>query len=183
GAMWLGTMSKTKQAGAGAIYHFRDGVLTKLFADITIPNAICFSPDGVTAYFTDTMSGKIMQVAINPEDALPTEKPKVFFRQPRNDVGGIDGAICDADGNLWNARWGSNCLDRYTRFGERAECIALPVSQPSCPAFVGGNHIAVTSAWESMDDAMRSADPHAGKTVLIEFDKPVHARFEPRAVI
>jgi sugar lactone lactonase YvrE len=35
----------------------RGKVTTLLFPDITIPNAICFSPDGAIAYFTDTMAG------------------------------------------------------------------------------------------------------------------------------
>jgi sugar lactone lactonase YvrE len=46
GTFWIGTMGRQAEAGAGAIYALHRGELTRLFADITIPNAICFSPDG-----------------------------------------------------------------------------------------------------------------------------------------
>jgi sugar lactone lactonase YvrE len=73
GALWFGTMGKSAEKHAGAIYHVARGkVTTLLYPDITIPNAICFSPDGAIAYFTDTMAGKLMRVAIDPETALPT---------------------------------------------------------------------------------------------------------------
>jgi sugar lactone lactonase YvrE len=58
GALWIGTMGKKcRKTGAGAIYHVARGTVTLLFPDITIPNAICFSPDGAAAYFTDTVTG------------------------------------------------------------------------------------------------------------------------------
>ena len=183
GAMWLGTMGKSAETGAGAIYHFRAGVLTQLFTDVTIPNAICFAPQGDTAFFTDTKTGKLMRVPVDVENGLPTDKPAVHFMQPEGDAGGLDGAICDGDGSVWNARWGAGSLDMYTRYGNRAASIALPVTQPSCPAFVGSNHIAVTSAFEGMDDAAREADPKAGRVVLLEFQNPIRPCFEPQVVI
>jgi sugar lactone lactonase YvrE len=51
---WIGTMGKTHAPNAGAIYRYYRGELRRLFAGLTIPNAICFSPDGQSAYFTDT---------------------------------------------------------------------------------------------------------------------------------
>ncbi|MEO1748439.1 MAG: SMP-30/gluconolactonase/LRE family protein [Pseudomonadota bacterium] len=183
GAMWLGTMSKTAKEGAGAIYHYRAGTLTKLFDDVTIPNAICFSPQGDTAFYTDTKTRKLMRVKVDVGNGLPTEKPQVHYRQPTTDIGGMDGAICDGDGNIWNARWGASRLDMYSRYGERALSIEVPVTQPSCPAFVGGNHIAIASAWEGMDQATRDADANAGRVVLLEFQTSTNPRFEPWAVI
>jgi sugar lactone lactonase YvrE len=49
GTYWTSTMGLQAEPGAGAIYALHRGVLTKLFAGITIPNAICFAPDGATA--------------------------------------------------------------------------------------------------------------------------------------
>ncbi|MEO0542301.1 MAG: SMP-30/gluconolactonase/LRE family protein [Pseudomonadota bacterium] len=183
GAMWLGTMGKSAETGAGAIYHYRAGTVTKLFSDITIPNAICFSPAGDIAYFTDTKTGKLMRVSVNVDDGLPVDKPEVHFAQPEDDVGGIDGAVCDRDGRVWNARWGAACVDVYTPEGKRTESIELPVSQPSCPAFVGANRMAVTSAFEGMDATARNADSDAGRVVLLDFEIPIKPRFEPRVVI
>src|SRR5262249_4691189 len=54
GTFWIGTMGRKAEPGAGAIYALHHGQLSRLFADITIPNAICFSPDGATGYFADS---------------------------------------------------------------------------------------------------------------------------------
>ena len=51
GALWIGTMGRRGEKGAGAIYRFHRGELLRLYANVTIPNAICFSPDGAAAYF------------------------------------------------------------------------------------------------------------------------------------
>jgi sugar lactone lactonase len=178
GAVWFGTMGKKAELGAGAIYHLFKGKVTRLYPNISIPNAICFSPDGTVAYFTDTKVGRLMRVAIDPFTALPFGEPKVLVDHSGKD-GGIDGAIVDADGTIWNARWGIGMLVAISPDGQQFKEIALPAKQTTCPAFVGKNldRIAVTSARESYDDAARAADPECGKTFLI--DLPVKGRPEP----
>ena len=47
-------MGRKAEAGAGAIYALHRGEISRLFAGVTIPNAICFSPDGAIGYFADT---------------------------------------------------------------------------------------------------------------------------------
>ena len=64
GGFWIGTMGINAEPGAGAIYRYFKGELRQLFAPVTISNAICFAPDGKTAYFTDTPTQKIMRVAL-----------------------------------------------------------------------------------------------------------------------
>jgi sugar lactone lactonase YvrE len=49
GAFWIGTMGKHAEKKAGAIYWFFRGEIRKIVPDVTIPNSICFSPDGATA--------------------------------------------------------------------------------------------------------------------------------------
>src|SRR5882724_2752296 len=75
GALWIGTMGRKAEKGAGAIYWFGGSGLRRLYAGITIPNAICFSPDGATAYFTDTSKAILYRVAIDPANGLPTGAP------------------------------------------------------------------------------------------------------------
>ena len=154
--------------------------MRQLYPGITIPNSICFSPDGATAYFADTDEGILYAVECDPETGLPRGEPRIFV-DGRGMDGGIDGSVVDAEGRLWNARWGSGSLDCYSPAGELLRSVALPASQTSCPAFVGpaASRIAVTSAWQGMDQVARAADPQAGKTFLI--DLPVAGRFEPRA--
>jgi len=182
GALWFGTMGKNAEKRAGAIYHVVRGVVTTLYPEITIPNAICFSPDGAIAYFTDTMSGKLMRVSIDPTTALPTGDPEIFFDHRGGD-GGIDGAVCDQDGVVWNARWGAGCVDAYSPDGKRITTLKVPAGQSSCPAFVGAeaDRLLVTSAREGLSDQQLSADPEAGLTFLL--DHPVKGRFEPDYIL
>ena len=70
GALWIGTMGRKAEKGAGAIYHFGGGELRRLYAGISIPNAICFSPDGATAYFTDTREAILYRVTDRSANAL-----------------------------------------------------------------------------------------------------------------
>lgn len=182
GALWIGTMGKRAERGAGAIYHVSRGHVTRLFDAITIPNAICFSPDGATGYFTDTMTAKLMRVSLDPATGLPVGEPSVFFDHSGG-VGGLDGAVCDADGTVWNARWGAGTVDAYSPDGKRILSLAMPANQASCPAFAGrqGDRLLVTSARESLDEEALAADPHAGKTFLL--DHPVKGRFEPSYIL
>lgn len=172
GALWIGTMGKKAEKGAGSIYWFGKGELRTLYTDLTIPNSICFAPDGRTAFFVDTADGVLMRVACDPATGLPKGEPEPFH-DGRGREGGCDGSIVDADGVLWNARWGGGALEAFAPDGSLLRSIALPVRQPSCPAFAPGG-IAVTSAWEGMDEGQRKADPQAGFTLFVEIDvKPV----------
>lgn len=182
GAFWLGTMGKRAEKAAGAIYWHRAGEVRRLFAGITIPNSICFSPDGRVAYFGDTDENLLFAVECDPGSGLPRSEPRIFV-DGRGREGGIDGSVVDAEGRLWNARWGAGALDCYSPAGELLQTIPLPTSQTSCPAFVGPDaaRLAVTSAWQGMDEAARAAEPEAGKTFLV--DIAVQGRFEPRALL
>src|SRR3954462_3072104 len=62
GALWVGTMGRKAEKAAGAIYHFHRGELKRLYANVTIPNAICFSPDGTIAYSTATKTARLQRV-------------------------------------------------------------------------------------------------------------------------
>src|SRR3954468_23502333 len=179
GALWIGTMGRKAEKGAGAIYHFHRGALHRLYANISIPNAICFSPDGTTAYFTDSREGILYRVAVDPETALPAGNPATLYDH-RGGAGGLDGAVVDREGLIWNARWGGSCVDVYTPEGDRVRTITVPATQPSCQVFVGRNfgRLLVTSAWEGMDEHAKTADPHHGKTFIL--DVGAEGRAEPR---
>ncbi len=179
GALWASTMGRSAEKHSGAIYHVAGDRVTLLFADVTIPNGICFSPDGATAYFTDTAVNQLMRVALDPATGLPTGSPEMLSDQAHA-PGGIDGSVCDADGLIWNARWGAGVVDVYQPDGTKIASHAVPASQASCTAFIGAkaDRLLVTSAWQGLDAAGREADPHAGKTT--ELDIVVKGRFEPK---
>ena len=179
GALWIGTMGRNAEKGAGAIYRYYHGELLRLYAGISIPNAICFSPDGATAYFTDSSEGILYRVAIDPATALPAGDPVPLF-DVSGGAGGLDGAVVDSEGLIWNARWGGSCIDVYTPAGIRVRTIRVPAKQPSCPVFVGRNfdRLLVTTAWEGMDEHARAADINHGRTFIL--DVGARGRPEPR---
>ena len=168
GTFWIGTMGRKAEAGAGAIYALHRGEISRLFSGISIPNAICFSPDGAIGYFADTAKNELYRVAIDPLTGLPRTTAEVLLRH--RGVGGLDGAVVDADGLIWIARWGGGCIDVYNPQGERLRCLQVPARQTTCPAFVGPDfsRLLVTSAWQGMDEAARAADPEHGRTFLLE---------------
>lgn len=168
GTFWIGTMGKKAEPLAGAIYALHRGQISTLYPGITIPNSICFSPDGATGYFADTGRNELFSVTLDPATGLPRGEPKLLVRH--RGLGGIDGSVVDADGLIWNARWGGGCVDVYSPQGELLRSLHVPALQSSCPAFVGPglSRLLVTSAWQDMDEAARTADPQAGRTFLLE---------------
>ncbi|HEX6957317.1 MAG TPA: SMP-30/gluconolactonase/LRE family protein [Ferrovibrio sp.] len=178
GALWIGTMGKKAETGAGALYWFFRGEIRRLFFGISIVNSIAFSPDGRIAYFADTALGAIWRIDTDPRTGLPAGERRVFATIPPGE-GGPDGSVVDADGLLWNARWGGACLDVYAPDGRRRRSLPMPARQVSCPAFIGAaaDRLIVTSATENMDAAALRADPLAGQTFLV--DPPVAGRFDP----
>jgi sugar lactone lactonase YvrE len=180
GSLWIGTMSKTSQTGAGAIYHVRQGVVTKLFDRISIPNSICFSPDGTIGYYVDTRVNRMMRVPLDSETGLPSGEATLFVDE-NGKAGGIDGSICAADGSIWNARWGQGAVDHYSNTGLHLARYSLPARRTTCPAVIGEGRLAVTSSWEGLDDAGRMADRQAG--ALFEIAAPVSAEPEPAYIL
>jgi sugar lactone lactonase YvrE len=181
GTFWTSTMGRNAELGAGGIYALHDGVLHRLFANITIPNAICFSEDGATGYFTDTRERVLCRVALDPATGLPTGAPSSLY--VHRGKGGMDGAVVDSEGLIWCARWGAGCVDAYTPEGVRVRTLRVPARQPSCPVFVGHrfDRMLMTSAHEGMDETARAADPDHGRTFIL--DPGARGRPEPRVRI
>ncbi|KAE9629394.1 SMP-30/gluconolactonase/LRE family protein [Parasedimentitalea maritima] len=165
GGFWIGTMGYNCEPGAGAIYRYYRGALRKLVPNVTISNAICFAPDRSCAYYTDTAKGRILRQPLNADDGWPEGKPHLFVDLSGQDFG-PDGAVVDADGNLWNAQWGASRVACYTADGSFKTALPVPAKQASCPAFGGADltTLFVTTAAEG-DDA-----PEAGQTYLFKTD-------------
>lgn len=168
GTFWIGTMGLKAERGAGTIYALYRGNLLHLFPGVTIPNAICFSPDGTIGYFADTAENELYRVSLDPRTGLPRGSPEILLRHAG--AGGLDGAVVDAYGLIWNACWGGGCVNVYSPQGEHLRSLHVPARQTTCPAFVGLNlsGLLVTSAWEHMNAAARASDPQAGCTFLLD---------------
>jgi sugar lactone lactonase len=178
GTLWFSTMGLKAEPEAGAIHAYRQGEIRTLFPKITVPNAICFSPDGGTGYFADTRQKRLQTVKLDPQSGLPIGEPETLVAY--DGPGGLDGAVTDADGSIWCALWGAGAVIAFSPQGEVQRRIAVPARQPSCPAFVGPafGSMLVTSAYEGMDEAARADDPQHGLCFIL--DAGFRGKPEPR---
>jgi sugar lactone lactonase YvrE len=165
GGFWVGTMGKKADPGAGAIYRYYKGEVRELFAPIRIPNSISFTPDRRFAHFSDTLTGIVHRVALDEADGWPRGEPDVYLdftaegREP-------DGAVCDADGNLWVAQWGSSRVACHAPDGRFLRDISVGGRNSSCPAFGGADlsTLFVTTAREHLPPDIIAAEPLNGCT-------------------
>jgi len=165
GGFWFGTMGKKAEKGAGAIWRWYKGELRQLFKKISIPNAICFTPDGTAAYFTDTALAQVMKVALDAQ-GWPVGEPEVWLDLARAGLN-PDGAVVDAEGRFWNAQWGAARVACYASDGVFLQEVETPgAPHASCPAFGGPglSTLYVTSALENMDAEARARHPASGQT-------------------
>lgn len=164
GGFWFGTMGKKAEKGAGAIWRWYRGELRQLFKDISIPNSICFTPDGTAAHFSDTTSGQVMKVALDAQ-GWPQGEPEVWLDLARAGLN-PDGAVIDAEGRFWNAQWGAGRAAAYGPDGAFLQAVETPGAlQSSCPAFGGPDlsTLFITTALEHMDAEARAKHPASGQ--------------------
>ncbi|MEO0387593.1 MAG: SMP-30/gluconolactonase/LRE family protein [Pseudomonadota bacterium] len=176
GGFWIGTMGKTAQPGAGALYRYHAGTLTVLRRGLSIPNAIAFAPDGRTAYFACSAAGQIWRW---PLDAAgwPIGEPLPHFALPPGE-GAPDGAVMAADGTLWCAIWDGGAVIGIDPEGRVAARLPLPVPRPTCPAFGPDGALYITSAREGLSPAALAAAPSSGGVFRLSPNTP--ALPEPR---
>lgn len=171
GGFWISTMGKQAQDQAGAIYRYYQGQLVQLRTHISIPNAICFSPQGDYAYFADSKLAQIYRWALDSA-GWPVGEARLWV-----DLSGThiepDGAVIDSQGFMWNAQWNGSRVVRYNPEGQIDQILQLPVSRPTCPSF-GGQHyqtLFISSALADLSTDELSQQPHAG--AILAYTLPI----------
>lgn len=169
GGFWIGTMGKSKAPGAGAIYRFFRGEVRCLFPDITISNAICFSPDRRFAYYADTPTRKVMRQRLAAADGWPEGAPEAFLDLTAEGLW-PDGAVVDAAGNVWNAQWGAWRVACYSPEGRFLHAVGFDAAHTSCPAFGGADltRLFCTTAKEDLSDENLARSDLHGRTFVAE---------------
>lgn len=164
GGFWIGTMGKRAEPGAGSIWRWHRGELRRLFSGLTIPNAICFTPGGRAARFSDTNTARVMQVALD-EQGWPCAAPELYLDLSMEDLN-PDGAVIDARGLMWIAQWGASRVAAYDPEGHFVHAVEIDAAHASCPAFGGAELTTLfcTSALEGLDAAARNGAPLSGMT-------------------
>jgi sugar lactone lactonase YvrE len=161
GRFWSGTMNDKMREPSGSLYRFeRDFSFVKFKTGVTIPNSLCWSPDGRTMYFADTMRHLIWAYDYDNATGAATNERVFVDAKP----GRPDGSCVDADGCLWNAEYGNWRAVRYTPQGKLDRAIELPVQNPTCCCF-GGERLDVlyvTSATQRLLQEDLARQPLAG---------------------
>ncbi|WP_394699184.1 SMP-30/gluconolactonase/LRE family protein [uncultured Cohaesibacter sp.] len=110
----------------------------QLFTGLRVNNATCFAPGGRLAYFTDNVTRLVMRVALD-EEGWPRAEPEVFLDLREEDLN-ADGAVVDAEGNVWIAFLGSLRIADFRPDSSLFREVEVPAKQVSCPAFGSGEH-------------------------------------------
>jgi L-arabinonolactonase len=161
----FGTLNEAAdKARIGSFYQYsmKNGLRRLDLGGVAIPNSICFSPDGHTMYYCDSLEQCIMQCEYDAASAHVTHIRE--FVRFADDHGLPDGSVIAADGSLWNAAWGAGQVRRYDTSGAVKIVIEVPTPNPTCPAFGGDGYrdLYVTSSRQEMTTEQLRRTPHAG---------------------
>ncbi|MBP1806538.1 SMP-30/gluconolactonase/LRE family protein [Rubellimicrobium aerolatum] len=182
GGFWISTMGLRTEKKAGAIWRYYRGEMRRLVPEVTIPNAICFDPEGTHAVYADTDLQTVWRQPLSDKDGAPTGERAVFLDFKGTDLH-PDGAVFDADGTVWIAFWGSGKVAGYGRDGRPVGEFAVPATQSTCPAF-GGEGLStlfVTSAAAGIPQARLAQMPETGRTFAVETG--LRGLPEPRVIL
>lgn len=175
GDFWVGTMSNNVGPngegldvveGKGRLFRYRSGgALQEIESGIGIGNTLCWAPDGRTFYFGDTLKNEIRAYPRDPETGN--------IGPGRTHFGGFerglpDGSAIDADGFLWNCRFGGGCIVRVAPDGGIDRVIDMPVKNITTCTFGGPG---LSTLFITTASAMKDpADRLAGSLFAIETD-------------
>lgn len=161
----FGTMNEASEKRAiASFYQFslRHGLRRLALPAVAIANSICFSVDGRTMYFCDTLTQRIQQCDYDAETAQ-VDNVRLFAQMDRADAW-PDGSVIDAEGCLWNAQWGAGRVARYDPEGRLMDAYTAPAAHTTCPAIggEGGNQLMLTTARTGLGRDALAAQPLSG---------------------
>ena len=164
GRFWVGVMFDPLEPGPerrpGRLHSFTlaDGLRAEDDTAV-LHNGMAWSADARSFWLSHSYERTIFRFAFDPETSRLGAR-EVFARVGEAD-GIPDGAAVDAEGGYWSALHGAGRLRRLHPDGSLDRDHALPVSQPTMPAFAGDDlcTLFVTSAAEKTSG---SDEPCAG---------------------
>jgi len=170
----FGTMNEAKEKRPiASFYQFslQHGLRRLALPAVAIANSVCFSLDGRTMYFCDTLSQRIQQCDYDAETAQ-VDNVRLFTQMDRDDAW-PDGSVIDAEGCLWNAQWGAGRVARYDPDGRLMGTSTAPAAHTSCPA-IGGeglDHLMLTTARSELGRDALAAQPLSGSLFGLRLPK------------
>jgi sugar lactone lactonase YvrE len=166
GNFWVGSMrnnvnpdgSSIAAGGTdGKLYRIAPGGDTSVWREaVGIANTLCWSPDGKTFYFGDSLANTLYRYDFNTEHGSIANGQSFFAGFKR---GIPDGSSIDSEGFLWNCRYGGGCIVRIDPDGGVDCVIEMPTANPTTCTFGGKDlrKLYVTTAEAPSDPAARFA--------------------------
>lgn len=182
GNFWIGTMSKTCELDAGALYCFKpDQSFNQVIADCTISNGLAWDTSKNKMYYIDSIKDSIRSYDYDPLSFLLTNE-KIIVHRP--DLRYFDGMTIDNEGMLWVAHCMGSCIRRWhPDTGEELLKIDLPVPKVTSLTF-GGDQMStlyITTAQEHMNDDELKQYPLSGSVFQLKTD--VKGRLTDRYIL
>jgi sugar lactone lactonase YvrE len=170
GRLWTGTMRDFGLAQTGSLYRIGvDASCTRMLGDITVPNALSWSPDNRSMYFANTPDKQIRAYEF---DAGEGQLGAMKIIETGNLPGRPDGATVDSEGCIWSARYQGSCVARITPQGKVDRIVQLPASHvTSCT--LGGldlRTLYITTARQKLSPADLDSQPLAGGLFAVRVD-------------
>ncbi len=136
---------------------------------VNVSNGIAWSADGRTMYHSDTKQKTVYTYAFDPTTGTVGER-RQFAVVDAPGEGGPDGGAVDSEGCYWSAIYGAGKLLRFDPDGKVEREVAMPVRNPTMPAFGGSDlqTLYVTSARQSGSRLHRWLSPHDGGLFALE---------------
>ncbi|MCM8730161.1 SMP-30/gluconolactonase/LRE family protein [Hephaestia sp. GCM10023244] len=172
GRLWFGTMDDLETAPSGRLYSLGDGPrAVPTDSTCCITNGPAVSPDGRLLYPVDTLGKTIWRHEIGTDGALGRGD---ILIEIEDGAGHPDGAICDAEGNIWIGLfggWGARC---YAPDGTLLRHVEFPVSNVTKIA-LGGPDLKTayaTTAAKGLSEDELARQPLAGGLFAFEVAIP-----------
>jgi sugar lactone lactonase YvrE len=180
GRFWVGSMrTNLNSDGSGREIDRHSGALFRLDPDgavtrhtdyeFGISNTMAWSPDDKTFYFGDSLRNVIFAFDYDADTGDLHNRRVLIEDYPH---GAPDGSAIDADGCLWNARFGGGRVIRITPDGRIDQEIPVPMTNPTSCTFGGGDRktLYVTSAQFTLSQAQLLANPLEGALIAMTTD-------------
>jgi sugar lactone lactonase YvrE len=143
GRFWVGSMrnnvgpeGEVLPAGGtdGRLFRIDGAGASSWREGIGVSNTLCWSPDGTKFYFADTLANIVWEHDCDLA-AGSIGAARVFFAGFER--GWPDGSAIDAEGYLWNCRFGGGCIVRVAPDGRVDRVIEMPVTNVTTCTFGG----------------------------------------------
>lgn len=181
GRLWVGTIYEPRQPALATLMRLDRSGLQVVARDCTVSNGLAWSPDGRTAYWSDTTAHCIYAFDLDAQ-GLPRGERRVWHAFARRDAeapieaygGRPDGAAMDAEGHYWSAMFEGQRLVRIAPSGEVVESLPLPVRCPTMPCFGGpdGRTLFITTARHNRPQDELAQQPLAGCVLYRRVEVP-----------